>query len=316
MQIQDLSLNEIIAGDNDRKDFETAALVELATSIANVGLAQPITVIWDESRNKYIIVAGERRFRAHGGYTEQVLSGAWPESPHCRVGYIKALIRNDLTPEQASEIMLIENIQRVDLDPIAEGSAYQKRISELNWSIAKLAEVVKKSAETIKSRLKLLALADDIQALIQCGQLKPYFGEEIAELDHDRQFTAIDWLKKQAYIPTRAHVREFVATLMAQPADSFFDFNSLFAPSAVEVAQSDSGKRVSDCLPKLAHLPELPEKQGDAGKMTDAYIAALLADGHTFEAHVLLDFWRKMMKSNKLQVKPWDSHVLPLLQTN
>jgi len=314
MKIILLPLIQIAAGNNDRKKFKAAPMLELAESIAEYGLAQPITVRWHDGKKKYVIVAGERRFRAHLIYNEKVNSGEWPLSPRCELGTIQAIVRDDLADEQASGIMLIENVQREDLDPMEEARAYQTRIDDYGWSITKLAKLVKKSGDFIKQRLMLLGLAPALQALISSGELKPIYGEEIAALPFNQQMQVVAWLNKQSYLPTRQHINRFVSKLLEQSSqDSLFDFNSLFAASAVAVAQSNEGKRVSDCLTPLEYLPTLPLKKGDVGIMTDAYIAHLMEAGFDHEAAILMDFWRKMMKANKLQIKPWDSKVLPLL---
>jgi hypothetical protein len=112
----------IVPGDNDRQAFEPVALQELADSIAAHGLAQPITVR-PIAGGLYQIVAGERRFRAM-----QLLG--WERVP--------ALVR-DLDDRQASAIMLVENLNRVDLNPIDEARAYSKRMTEFSWAVSDIA---------------------------------------------------------------------------------------------------------------------------------------------------------------------------------
>lgn len=309
--IVELPLADIVPGNNDRQRFKPGPLLELAQSIAEFGLAQPITV--RKQGDCYQIVAGERRWRAHGIYTEKVQSGEWPESTHCKPGYIWVIMRT-LADEEASGIMLIENVQREDLDPMEEARAYQTRLDEHNWSATRIAKLVKKSVETVQGRLKLLKLSPELQVMISEGDLKTVYGEEISVLDFNRQTMVVAWLREQSYIPSRKHLARFVGQLLAEQAqDSLFDLNALFCATAVEAAQQED-RRVSDMLPLLAHLPPLPQTRGNAGLMVDAYIAQLLRSGYHDEATVLLDFWRKMMKCNRLQLSPWDSQVLPLLE--
>ena len=145
-QIQSIKRDLIIPGDNDRTVFDSTALQQLAESIRQDGLTQPITVrpvsfcpqcsrreiqpfacsCDTELQARYEIVAGERRFRACS------LLG---------MDEIPAIVRT-LDDEQAAAIMLLENIQRVDINPIDEARAYQKRM-QLGWSLAKLSEQTK-----------------------------------------------------------------------------------------------------------------------------------------------------------------------------
>jgi len=119
-QIHQIPVEKIIVGNNDRKQFNQQGLAELATSIAEHGLAQPPTLrpVID---GMYEIVAGERRTRA----MRDVLK--WK--------FIPAIVR-DLDDQQASAIMLIENIERKDLNPMEEAQAYSERMKRFAWRIS------------------------------------------------------------------------------------------------------------------------------------------------------------------------------------
>ena len=138
--------------DQPRKTFNEEALEELASSIREQGVIQPI--ILEESGDRYIIIAGERRFRASR------LAG---------LDTIPGLIRN-YTHEQKLEIALIENIQREDLNSIEEARAYLSLINNLDLSQEAIAKKVGKKRSTIANSLRLLKLPEDIQtSLIEGG---------------------------------------------------------------------------------------------------------------------------------------------------
>ena len=129
-----------------RKLFDEKALKQLAQSIDEKGLISPITV--KASNNKYIIVAGERRFRAH-----QLLKK-------------KRILAYIIDADSNKDIMymaLIENIQREDLNAIEQAKAYQYLKDNLNSSITEIAKTVGKSRPAVSNSLRLLNLPLEIQ---------------------------------------------------------------------------------------------------------------------------------------------------------
>lgn len=140
-EVQMVPVALIAPGDNDREEFAETALRELADSIAQHGLAQPITV--RPSDGGYQIVAGERRWRA-------VRLLGWKAIP--------ALVR-ELSDETASAIMLLENIQRAELNPIEEARAYRKRMMQFGWNAAQTARAANVPEERVRMRLMLLSFA-------------------------------------------------------------------------------------------------------------------------------------------------------------
>ena len=120
--VERVPIDAIAPGDNDREDFDAAALQELADSIGQYGLAQPITVR-PVGRDRFQIVAGERRWRACR------LLG-WPTIP--------ALVR-EMDDETASGVMLLENVQRAELNPIEEARAYARRMARFGWDVDRVA---------------------------------------------------------------------------------------------------------------------------------------------------------------------------------
>lgn len=139
--------------DQPRKDFNEDALRELADSIKQFGIIQPIVL---QKREKtYEIIAGERRWRA------AKLAG---------LKEVPAIIK-EYSEKEIVEIALIENIQREDLNPIEEACAYQRLINEYNLKQDELAERVSKSRVAITNSMRLLKLCDNVQQMLVDGKL-------------------------------------------------------------------------------------------------------------------------------------------------
>ncbi|MCD7725258.1 MAG: ParB/RepB/Spo0J family partition protein [Clostridiales bacterium] len=131
-----------------RKNFDEDALQELADSIKQFGLLQPILV--QDRKTYYEIIAGERRWRA------AKLAG---------LKEVPVIIR-DYTDQEIVEISLIENIQREDLNPIEEAQAYKKLLTEFNLKQDEIAERVSKSRTAVTNSMRLLKLCDEVQQMI------------------------------------------------------------------------------------------------------------------------------------------------------
>lgn len=131
-----------------RKKFDEDALVELAESIKQFGVLQPLLV--QAKGTYYEIIAGERRWRA------AKLAGL-KDVP---------VIIKDLTEQQKMEIALIENIQRENLNPIEEAQAYKKLITEFHLKQDEVAERVSKSRTAVTNTMRLLKLNEDVQQMV------------------------------------------------------------------------------------------------------------------------------------------------------
>lgn len=292
MNITQLPVTSIRAGDNDRKEFDGQKLKELSASIRDNGLAQPITV--RPQGDLFQIVCGERRFRA----VKTILG--WEE--------ISCIIR-ELDDEQASAIMLAENVQRVDLNPMDEAVGYKKRMEAFGWSVKITAVKASVSDTRVRSRLRLLSLVPEAQHLLKHNNLPIGFGEELSPLDVNRQRIALRWLNSQARRPSRRVFARYVGELLEQQQQATMFDLSLFAIPQIEEAVS-SDKRLVDILPLIKKLPDLPERNLQLGEVTDRYIAELLRSGHKREAMVIIDFWMKMQGINALRLSPYNSQVL------
>lgn len=131
-----------------RKNFDEDALQELADSIKQYGIVEPLIV--QDRKTHYEIIAGERRWRA------AKLAG---------LKEVPVIIRN-YTEQEIVEISLIENIQREDLNPIEEAQAYKRLLTEFNLKQDEVAERVSKSRTAVTNSMRLLKLCDEVQQMI------------------------------------------------------------------------------------------------------------------------------------------------------
>lgn len=153
--ITELKLTEIEPNRNQpRKQFDEAALQELADSIRQYGLLQPITVR-PMSNLSYQIVAGERRWRASR------LAG---------LETVPVIIR-EMSDIECMEIAMIENLQREDLNPVEEALGYKQLLDSFDMTQEQVAQAVGKSRSAVANSLRLLALGEDILSLLQDGKI-------------------------------------------------------------------------------------------------------------------------------------------------
>jgi ParB family chromosome partitioning protein len=138
-----------------RRRFAPEAMQDLAESIRQKGVLQPLIVRPTAAEGMYEIVAGERRWRA---------------AQAAGLHEVPVLVR-DLDDTEVLEIALIENIQRADLNPIEEASAYRQLMDRFGHTQEKLAEALSKSRSHIANLLRLLALPEEVQGLVREGTL-------------------------------------------------------------------------------------------------------------------------------------------------
>ena len=155
-----------------RKDFNKNELQELADSIKENGVFQPILV--RKSLSGYELVAGERRLRA------SKLAGL-KEIP---------VIIKDFNDKEMMEISLLENIQRKDLTPIEEANAYEQLIKKLNYTQDQLAKRIGKSRANVTNLLRLLTLPNEVQKLVSDSKLS--YGQARTLLALDSEDKIID----------------------------------------------------------------------------------------------------------------------------
>ncbi len=183
-QITELRLSEIEPNRaQPRKEFDEAALRELADSIAEHGLLQPITVrpIADLG---YQIVAGERRWRASR------LAG---------LETVPVIVR-ELTDRECAELALIENLQREDLNPVEEAQGYRRLIEDYELTQEQVAQTVGKSRPVVTNSLRLLSLDDETLALVMSGDISVGHARAMLPLNAEQRKTAVDMALKGATV--------------------------------------------------------------------------------------------------------------------
>mgnify|MGYP001164184919 CR=1 FL=1 len=154
-----------------RKYFNPEELQELANTISDKGILQPLLVI-KKSNNKYIIVAGERRWRA---------------AQLAQVHEIPVIVKN-LTNEEVIEIAIIENVQRSELKPLEEADGYFRLVKEFDYSHEKIANLVGKSRPYISNLIRLLSLPVEVKNLIKTGDLTSGHARSLLNCDDPISF--------------------------------------------------------------------------------------------------------------------------------
>jgi ParB family transcriptional regulator, chromosome partitioning protein len=186
--VSSIALDSIVANPNQpRRRFDKEKLNELAESIKNHGVVQPI-VVRAHNNDTFEIVAGERRFRA------SLLAG---------LDSIPAVIK-EYSDSQVAEIALIENIQREDLDPIEESNAYRILINEHKFTQETLAERIGKSRPFIANSLRLLNLPPQIQRYVSEGKLSVGHAKVLLSLEEQ----SLIFLVAEKIIHSGCSVRE------------------------------------------------------------------------------------------------------------
>lgn len=151
--------------DQPRKAFAPQELEELANSIREKGVLQPILVRNVQGRaNQYEIIAGERRWRA---------------SQIAGLAEIPALVKS-LTNESAMEIALIENVQRENLNAIEEAAAYENLMNKCNYGIEDVAKLIGKSVSYLRNILRLAGLPESVKQMVINGQLSATHARTLA----------------------------------------------------------------------------------------------------------------------------------------
>lgn len=169
-EIFDLSLADIMPNRfQPREIFDDEALTELAESIKQHGVIQPIIV--RKIGDKYEIIAGERRYRA------SKLAG---------VKTIPALIRN-IDDKEAAKVALLENLQRRDLSPIEEAKTYQTILKLDNLTQEELAKNLGKSQSAVANKLRLLNLDEDVQTALLNNEISERHARSLLQLEQEDQ---------------------------------------------------------------------------------------------------------------------------------
>lgn len=200
LKIKDIEINK----EQPRKQFNEDALQELADSILQHGIIEPLVVT--KKDNYYLLVSGERRWRA-------AMKAGLKEVP---------VVVKDYTDQEILEIGLIENIQREDLNPIEEAQAYKRLIEEFHLKQDDLAERVSKSRSAITNTLRLLKLSDKVQEMVideklSNGHARALLSIEDAELQYEVACQVFD--EQLSVRETEKFVKKIIAELNHPKSD-------------------------------------------------------------------------------------------------
>ncbi len=178
-----VNINKVSPNKNQpRKFFDNELLEELAASIKNFGIIQPIIVNKNSNNDSFTIIAGERRWRAGR------LAGL-KEVP---------VIIHELSDVELIQIALIENIQRQDLNPIEEAICYKKLCDEFFFNADDIADKVGKTKSSVTSSISLLKLSSQVQALVIENSLQVSHARLLLSVeDSDLQFFLADKISNE-----------------------------------------------------------------------------------------------------------------------
>lgn len=224
MQVRNIPLTDICPSKlNPRKSFDQESLNELAENIKENGLIQPITVrkLPKGNEHKFDIVCGERRYRA------TTIAG---------LEEIQCVVR-ELDDKQAFAAMIIENLQRKDVDPMEEAAAFSKLYTDGTMKIAEIAKMLGKSSSFVTSRIQLNNIIPEFEALMRNGTLYLVHLLEICKLTKEQQQVLYTncfneaciarWTQKILKLDILhemidEHVMNFLDTAPFSPTDSSF----------------------------------------------------------------------------------------------
>ena len=199
-QMTEIAISQIIPNPTQpRTQFDEEALKELSDSIKQLGIIQPITV--KKQDEKYIIISGERRWRA------SQLAG---------LTTLPAYIR-EVDDENLHAMALVENIQRQDLNAIEIALGMQRLIDECNLTPEAMAEKVGKKRSTVSNYMRLLSLPSEVQLALKEGLITMGHAKAIAGISEDRQLWALKKCIKKALSVRQA---EELARKLALPINA------------------------------------------------------------------------------------------------
>ena len=221
--ITKISLEQIeVNPKNPRKDFDEAALNELASSIRLHDIIQPLTVSRLAS-GKFQLIAGERRFRAAN------IAGLKEVPVYIRQADDKELL----------ELALLENLQREDLNAIEIGLSYKRMMDELEYTQEHVAERMGKERSTVTNYIRLLKLPPDIQLAVRSGSVS---------MGHARALVNIDTIDKQLYVYNEIRQRSLSVRQTEEIVRNLYKGNSKQTKEPQRNELPPAYKRIEDNL--------------------------------------------------------------------
>ena len=239
--IKQIPLAQIGANpDQPRKTFREEELNDLAASIKEKGVLQPILLRAVQNRPyNYEIVAGERRFRA---------------SKMAGLSEIPAVVKK-LDDNNAMEIALIENVQRENLDPMEEAAAYKNLIDKCNYDMADVSRLIGKSASYIRNSMRLMDLPEQVRKMVSNGDISASHARTIAVAADPVKMANEIIDKKMSVAETEVAVKNVKRTGKGRQI-----LNKT-------IAANDIKKMESDIKKSLGVTAKIVERRGGAGQI-------------------------------------------------
>jgi len=246
-----------------RQHFNDQDIESLAESIQKNGVLQPILVTYDAPEDRYLIIAGERRWRA---------------ALRAQLVQIPVLVRKDIQEVEALTIALVENIQRADLSAIEEALGYHRLMESMQCTQEKISDLVGKSRSHIANSLRLLQLPKSIQAILQNLEISPGHARCLIGLSEHEALAIIDEI-----IHKKLNVRQ-VERLIKQRKAKEGGVSSSF-----EVAPTPKSLPTANDDPEVAGLERMIQQrlqmtaslqmQGAGGTLTLGFASMDILDG-------------------------------------
>ena len=239
--IKQIPLAQIGANpDQPRKTFREAELNDLAASIKEKGVLQPILLRAVQNRPyNYEIVAGERRFRA---------------SKMAGLSEIPAVVKK-LDDNNAMEIALIENVQRENLDPMEEAAAYKNLIDKCNYDMADVSRLIGKSASYIRNSMRLMDLPESVRNMVSNGTISASHARTIAVAADPEKMANEIIDKKMSVAETEVAIKNVKRTGKSRQI-----LNKTIAAIYIKKMESDIKK-------SLGVTAKIVERRGGAGQI-------------------------------------------------
>ena len=205
-----------------RKRFDEKRLAELAESIKQYGVIQPILV--KKEGNFYRIVAGERRFRA------------------AQMAGLTQVPVTIFKGEEEYQVSLIENLQREDLNPIEIAEAYDELMKRFGYTQDELSKKVGKSRSEVSNCMRLLNLCEKVKDLVRCGELSTGQVRPLAALKHDEQELLLERIMKDKL--TARQVEKIASVKPAGKKTKKAEQSEMWRKKAAEIASGTHAKVV------------------------------------------------------------------------
>ncbi|MEG9430012.1 MAG: ParB/RepB/Spo0J family partition protein [Christensenellaceae bacterium] len=255
--VTEIAISDIYANpDQPRKVFDEEALNELAASIKKHGVIMPIIV--NKNGSRYMIIAGERRFRA---------------SKIAGLDTVPVIVKN-YDERQIKEISLIENLQREDLNPIEAASAMRALMDDYHLSQEDLADRIGKSRSAIANTLRLLNLQADVLEMVKSGELSAGHARTIVSvpaIDQKKMANAIvkgglsvraaEKMVKDYFLPPEEKKKKAKVPLSAELKELIGDMQRVFGTKVNAIGNDNKGRIYIDYYTRddLDRLSEMVE---------------------------------------------------------